>query len=879
MNSSLLSFEIGENTLLEIENQENAATNNKQIENSIIEESPNREINYIHSFHQRTLNNRMKLATQKQNEIRKLAKTKSESAVQSRKDFEISSVSRYIQSESFDDMDFSAWEKSMEKLYSPAVQRSSRRLDISKFETSNALPAVDEAFDEKYDIDNVTFIMPEHKDLDVFKVATQYIDDELSQKKILAFDNESVMANNSRAVTLSQNIDVNRSLMIDSSKDLHLMSSWNLPLSVVNEYRRKGVEKMFDWQSECLKNPKVLFEGNNLVYSAPTSAGKTLVSEILMIKNIFERRKKALFILPFVSVVREKIYFLQDLLSSSGIRVDGYFSGYQPGFDALNLIICTIEKANSIINKLLEQNKLEELGMIVIDEIHLISDPSRGYILELLLTKVLFMCKKFNYNIQLVTLSATLPNVDLLCKWLNAEFYTTDFRPIELKEMIKIGKSIYDKDMQPIRELSCKWTEYFMNDSDDVCELAMETILEKCQLIIFCSSKDACEQLSTNLARGIYKMLKEESNEIQKFMNKERLEMLLEQGKSLATGIDQILERCIKYGCAFHHAGLTTDERDLIEMGFKEGIIKVLVATSTLSSGVNLPARRVIIRSPKFGPKMMDNITYRQMIGRAGRKGKDILGESILICNNTNSKMGQELLSIPLKPITSCLNIDDYSHFKRALLEIIAANVANTKEELKVFINQTLYCQEHNIDFDFFQNTTNSDLKAFVDGKSQKKVNDLNIKDNKTTNDDPIKNSMSFLLEYDFIRLHSDDENDEIKFVPTRLGVACLSSAMPPKDGFMLLSELQKARQNFVLECDLHAIYLVTPFSVAYQLQQIDWTYFVELYDKLPEMMKRVGKLVGISETFLIKAITGRQNSDWHSQQIHKSSLIFLKPI
>lgn len=202
------------------------------------------------------------------------------------------------------------------------------------------------------------------------------------------------------------------------------------------------------------------------------------------------------------------------------------------------------------------------------------------------------------------------------------------------------------------------------------------------------------------------------------------------------------------------------------------------------------------------------------------------------------------------------------------MLEIIAANVANTKDELKLFINQTLYCQEHNLDFNFFQNALNDDLMAFVDGKSQKKnINDLNKKEDKEN--DPIKNSMNFLLEYDFIRLHSDDEIEEIKFVPTRLGVACLSSSMPPKDGFMLLAELQKARQNFVLECDLHAIYLVTPFSVAYQLQQIDWTYFLDLYDKLPDMMKRVGKLVGISDTFLTKAITGRQNN-WHAQQIHK---------
>jgi DNA polymerase theta len=230
--------------------------------------------------------------------------------------------------------------------------------------------------------------------------------------------------------------------------------------------------------------------------------------------------------------------------------------------------------------------------------------------------------------------------------------------------------------------------------------------------------------------------------------------------------------------------------------------------------------------------------------------------------------MGKELISIPLKPISSSLDVDNYVHLKRALLEIIAANIANKKEELELFINQTLYCQQHEIDFAYFKNTTDEEFRAFVDQKSQKRVNDLNTQGGSDC--DPIKNSMRFLLEYDFIRLHTDEDTSEMKFVPTRLGVACLSSAMPPKDGFMLLAELQKARQNFVLECDLHAIYLVTPFSVAYQLQQIDWTHFIEIYDKLPDMMKRVGKMVGVSDTFLIKAITGRQNCDWHAQQIHK---------
>jgi DNA polymerase theta len=174
-----------------------------------------------------------------------------------------------------------------------------------------------------------------------------------------------------------------------------------------------------------------------------------------------------------------------------------------------------------------------------------------------------------------------------------------------------------------------------------------------------------------------------------------------------------------------------------------------------------------------------------------------------------------------------------------------------------------LFCQEHKISFNYFQDDQN-----LPENLGKKSLDDMN-KDNKTSND-PIKSSMDFLLEYEFIRIHNDEENGDSKFVPTRLGIACLSSAIPPKDGFILFSELQKSRQNFVLESELHAVYLVTPFSVAYQLNNIDWAYFHEVFDKLPEMMKRVGTMVGVNDTYLIKAIMGKQSSDWRAQQIHK---------
>lgn len=125
-------------------------------------------------------------------------------------------------------------------------------------------------------------------------------------------------------------------------------------------------------------------------------------------------------------------------------------------------------------------------------------------------------------------------------------------------------------------------------------------------------------------------------------------------------GLDSVLEKTISYGVAFHHAGLTFDERDIIETSFSNGSLRVIIATSTLSSGVNLPARRVIIRTPLFGGKPMNPLTYKQMIGRSGRMGKDTHGESILICNNAQMKIGQELMGAKLKPLTSCLSTDNY---------------------------------------------------------------------------------------------------------------------------------------------------------------------------------------------------------------------------
>uniref|UniRef100_A0A663FJD2 DEAD/DEAH-box helicase domain-containing protein n=1 Tax=Aquila chrysaetos chrysaetos TaxID=223781 RepID=A0A663FJD2_AQUCH len=103
----------------------------------------------------------------------------------------------------------------------------------------------------------------------------------------------------------------------EDQADKLLLASWGLPKAVLEKYRSLGVVQMFEWQAECLMLGQVL-EGKNLVYSAPTSAGKTLVAELLILKRVLETRKKALLILPFVSVAKEKKCYLQ---VSTGIFV------------------------------------------------------------------------------------------------------------------------------------------------------------------------------------------------------------------------------------------------------------------------------------------------------------------------------------------------------------------------------------------------------------------------------------------------------------------------------------------------------------------------------------------------------------------------------
>lgn len=193
-------------------------------------------------------------------------------------------------------------------------------------------------------------------------------------------------------------------------------------------------------------------------------------------------------------------------------------------------------------------------------------------------------------------MSATLPNLDILARWLAADLYFTDHRPVPLTEMVKVGQTIYDKQMNKIRDIDP--SKAVVNDDDHIIPLCKETITQGHSVLIFCPTKNWCEKQAEAIARhfstignpGLARTTDNRTGFVKASdliaFDYEAIREVFEQLKRTPVGLDSVLRRVLPYAVAYHHAGLTVDERDIIEGAFRQGTIRVLVATSTLCSGL-----------------------------------------------------------------------------------------------------------------------------------------------------------------------------------------------------------------------------------------------------------------------------------------------------
>ena len=455
------------------------------------------------------------------------------------------------------------------------------------------------------------------------------------------------------------------------------IQSLDLPDEVKRFYLDSGILELYPPQAEAVE--KGLLEGKNLLAAIPTASGKTLLAEFAMLKSI-QAGGKALYIVPLRALASEKFRRFQEF-SELGVRVGistGDYDLRDEGLGVNDIIVATSEKTDSLLRN--ETAWMQKISVVVADEVHLIDSADRGPTLEVTLTKL----RKINPSCQILALSATVGNADELAAWLEAELVVSEWRPTELLEGVLFNGIFYCRDKEKPIEQATK---------DESINLALDTIREGGQCLVFESSRKNCMAFAKKAASTVKKTLSAEDSEALAGIADEILE-------NSETDTSTTLAACIRSGTAFHHAGLTTPLRELVEDGFREGKIRLISSTPTLAAGLNLPARRVIIRSyrrysSEGGMQPIPVLEYKQMAGRAGRPRLDPYGEAVLLAKSYEEFvfLFEKYIEADAEDIWSKLGTENA--LRTHVLSTISNGFARTKEELMDFLEATFFAFQY----------------------------------------------------------------------------------------------------------------------------------------------------------------------------------------
>jgi len=449
---------------------------------------------------------------------------------------------------------------------------------------------------------------------------------------------------------------------------------------------KSGITDLYPPQEEAICEGAL--DGKNLVLASPTASGKTLIAELCALKHILKKNGKVLYLTPLRALASEKYEELRkysSLRKANGrkIRVGistGEYDSSDNWLERYDIIISTNEKADSLLRH--RTKWMNEISLIVADEIHLLNDKDRGPTLEVVLARLL----QINPNSQLLALSATIRNAEEAAEWLNANYITTQWRPVVLKEGVARQNEILFKDGGA--------TKIEKHSKNPAVNLALHIVRSGGQALIFASTRKNSVSLAKKASVEVNSLL---SKPLKRFL--QRLsEQVLVAGER--TRISDLLAELVERGTAFHHAGLGSAHRRLIEKAFRNGKIKVLTATPTLAFGVNLPARMVVVHDyrryePGYGYYPISVLEYKQMAGRAGRPRYDKVGEAILLAKNEDEQdylLENYVLAQPER-IWSKLAVERV--LRSHVLATIAADFAHTEQGIYDFFGKTFYAYQY----------------------------------------------------------------------------------------------------------------------------------------------------------------------------------------
>ena len=444
--------------------------------------------------------------------------------------------------------------------------------------------------------------------------------------------------------------------------------------------REGGIESLYPPQAEAVGAG--ITEGRSLVASIPTASGKTLIAQLAMLSAV-ERGGKALYIVPLRALASEKREEFS-AFEPYGVSIGVATGNYEDTGEWLaqkDVIVATSEKVDSLVRN--GAPWIDDLDCVVADEVHLVDDPNRGPTLEVTLAKL----RRINPNLQVVALSATVGNAEEMAEWLEAELVDSAWRPIELRKGVHYGQALHFGDGSQ-RELRVKSSE------KPTEAIVRETLAEDGSTLVFVNSRRNAEGAAKRLANTAVDGLDPDE--------RERLATLAEEIRGVSdTETSEDLAACVEKGAAFHHAGCSSEHRSLVEDAFRDRLIKVVCATPTLAAGVNTPSRRVVVRDWRRysgdagGMKPLSVLEVHQMMGRAGRPGRDPYGEALLLANSHDEL--DELLDRYVwadpEPVESKLAREP--SMRTHLLATIASGFADSRDALLDFLDRTLYATQY----------------------------------------------------------------------------------------------------------------------------------------------------------------------------------------
>jgi helicase len=446
----------------------------------------------------------------------------------------------------------------------------------------------------------------------------------------------------------------------------------------------KIVKEANNFESFNPMQKKAIEEGlleNSIIVSSPTASGKTIIAEIGILQSVLNKRKKAVYTCPLRALAAEHAHdFKRKYSEKFSIHTalsTGDFDSKGENLGRNDVIFTTYEKLDSLITH--KANWISNIGCLIIDEIHCLG-TDRGSTLEMLIVKIIIS----NPSIQIIGLSATIPNAFEIAQWLEAKPVQSNYRPVKLLEGIFLdGKIIFPNSVEEIKL-----------EEDEISSLALDTLKKGKQALIFANSRKMSESNSKKLARISEKYLTEDDRVALSKAAKEILSVLEEPTEQC-----NLIASLIKQGSCFHHAGLLQKQRIIIENLFKENHLKFISSTPTLAAGVNLPAFRVIIQSLyRYGSKGRYTIPvfeYKQMAGRAGRPKYDLSGESIIIAKNETEKenYSEYFVNGEVEPVNSSIAQKDDLSFH--LLAAISSGFIFDIYSAEKFFSKTFYAHQY----------------------------------------------------------------------------------------------------------------------------------------------------------------------------------------